>query len=69
MAPVLSEGGVLRNFTAPDFEAFGQTKPAAVLTSITPTSVGKGASDTTITLTGTGFVDGAVVKATGKVAA
>lgn len=65
---VLSEDGVLRNFTYEDFEAFfGEgdtpTNPAAVLTTVAPATVAHGAPNTTITLTGTGFVSGAVVKA------
>jgi trimeric autotransporter adhesin len=64
---VLSTDGILCNFTADDFEAFGigggaPTQPAAVLSSIAPTGVAKGAPNTTITLTGTGFVAGAVAK-------
>jgi len=65
---VLSEDGILRNFTYDDFEAFfgeggGEEYPAAVLTTVAPATVAHGAPNTTITLTGTGFVSGAVVKA------
>jgi IPT/TIG domain len=66
---VLSEDGILRNFTAEDFVALwggdggdGEENPAAVLTSINPNTVVHPAPDTTITLTGTGFVSGAVAK-------
>jgi hypothetical protein len=65
--PTLSVDGILRNFTVDDFTAFlgagpGVDPVTAVLSSIAPTGVAKGAPDTTITLTGTGFQHGAVAK-------
>ena len=63
----LSTDGKLRNFTVADMQAYigqgpGPDQPAAVLSSIAPTTIARGAPDTTITLTGTGFVSGAVAK-------
>lgn len=62
----LSTDGLLRNFTVDDFTAFIGTNPgpdAAVLSTIAPATVAHGAANTTITLTGTGFKNGAVAKA------
>ena len=64
MATVLSTDGILRNFTFEDFKQYGPgtSQPAAVLNTIAPTTVVHPAPNTTITLTGTGFKEGAYAK-------
>ena len=64
MGAVLSTDGILRNFTVDDFKQYGpgNSQPAAVLNTIAPTTVVHGAPNTTITLTGTGFKEGAYAK-------
>lgn len=66
---VLSTDGILRNFTAEDFAAFGgggttPPPPAALdpsITSLSPTS-GVVGTAITVTVTGTNFVSGSVIE-------